>query len=280
MKKEASFFTINPQPYPASQINAGHWVTKPGYGTIRERGTQDWLLIYTISGAGQLAYPGGLYRTGPGDAALWPPGTYHDYRIGPQCEAWEIIWAHFLPWPHWLEFMDWPAQSNGFRLIQVDKASDRIDLKHILMRMCDLSAGPTPRYRLRALNALEDGFLRFAEYNPLAKESRIDSRIQKAMDLLCQNLPVSMPVNKLAHQCGLSGSRFAHLFVDELGMTVVEYREAQRMNKARQLLERSSFSIKEIAAMTGFESPFYFSRRFSLQNNRSPSEYRKSINQR
>jgi AraC family transcriptional regulator, arabinose operon regulatory protein len=274
MKKEASFFTLNPQPYPASQINAGHWVTKPGYGTIRERGTKDWLLIYTVHGSGRLGYSGGEYLTRSGDAVLWPPGTPHDYRIAPSCDAWEIIWVHFLPWLHWQEFINWPAQHNGFRLVHINQASDRSAILQILKRMCDLSAGPTFRHRLRALNALEDMLLRSAEYNPSAKESLIDTRIQKAMDLLCQNLTAPLPIGELARQCGLSESRFAHLFTDQLGMTPVEYRELQRMNKAKQLLERSSFSIKEIAAMIGFESPFYFSRRFSLHSNLSPSEYR------
>jgi AraC-like DNA-binding protein len=48
----------------------------------------------------------------------------------------------------------------------------------------------------------------------------------------------------------------------------------QRINRARQLLELTAMSIKEIAAEVGYENPFYFSLRFKKQTGTSPRDYR------
>ena len=48
----------------------------------------------------------------------------------------------------------------------------------------------------------------------------------------------------------------------ETGETPQHYLESLRMRRAADLLLRTGFSIKQIAAATGFESPFYFSQRF------------------
>ena len=45
--------------------------------------------------------------------------------------------------------------------------------------------------------------------------------------------------------------------------------------RARQLLARTTLSIKEIAAQTGFASPFYFSLRFKAASGSSPRDYRR-----
>ena len=46
------------------------------------------------------------------------------------------------------------------------------------------------------------------------------------------------------------------------------------MQRARQLLEADSLHVKEVAAVLGYDDPFYFSRVFKSVNRIAPSEYR------
>jgi|GEM_PF-6635919 two-component system, response regulator YesN len=46
------------------------------------------------------------------------------------------------------------------------------------------------------------------------------------------------------------------------------------MNKAKELLEDASLSIKEICTMSGYSDPNYFSRIFKKIENVTPSEFR------
>jgi len=78
----------------------------------------------------------------------------------------------------------------------------------------------------------------------------------------------------MATASGLSGSRFAHLFRDRVGLSPRAFVEAERMARARQLLEMSDLPIKEIAAQLGFASEFYFSTRFRRSAGQSPRDFR------
>jgi len=48
-----------------------------------------------------------------------------------------------------------------------------------------------------------------------------------------------------------------------------------RMDHARQLLDSTSSSIKEIAALVGYNDQFYFSRVFKSVHRMAPTEYRR-----
>jgi len=57
-------------------------------------------------------------------------------------------------------------------------------------------------------------------------------------------------------------------------MSPVDYRNRIRITNACSLLESTSLSVEEIAALVGFETPFYFSRLFKRAMGVSPRQYR------
>src|SRR5947209_7232399 len=64
-----------PLPAMGNPIHTGHFDVGLGYGTVREHGTADWLLIATVRGSGRFGHAGGELRTGPGDVVLLSPGS-------------------------------------------------------------------------------------------------------------------------------------------------------------------------------------------------------------
>ncbi|WP_300845227.1 helix-turn-helix domain-containing protein [uncultured Acetatifactor sp.] len=48
-----------------------------------------------------------------------------------------------------------------------------------------------------------------------------------------------------------------------------------RMDRARELLKNTGYSIQEISSLVGYADPLYFSRLFQKQTGRSPSVYRR-----
>ncbi|TDE08278.1 substrate-binding domain-containing protein [Dyadobacter psychrotolerans] len=61
-----------------------------------------------------------------------------------------------------------------------------------------------------------------------------------------------------------------------LGMSVNEYLQQVRLNKAKFLLRRDDLTVAEIAYKVGFSSPTYFSTAFKGKYNQTPMEYKKS----
>jgi signal transduction histidine kinase/DNA-binding response OmpR family regulator/ligand-binding sensor domain-containing protein len=57
------------------------------------------------------------------------------------------------------------------------------------------------------------------------------------------------------------------------GMSLVEFVKSHRLKRAAQILEKDSFQIAEVAYMVGFSDPKYFSKCFSKEFNKTPSEY-------
>jgi signal transduction histidine kinase/ligand-binding sensor domain-containing protein/DNA-binding response OmpR family regulator len=57
------------------------------------------------------------------------------------------------------------------------------------------------------------------------------------------------------------------------GMSLVEFVKSHRLKRAAQILEKDSFQIAEVAYMVGFSDPKYFSKCFSKEFDKTPSEY-------
>jgi len=57
------------------------------------------------------------------------------------------------------------------------------------------------------------------------------------------------------------------------GLAPVEYVRSIKLQKAAVLIEKSQYTIREIAFMTGFATPGYFSKLFKAKYDLSPSEY-------
>lgn len=83
-----------------------------------------------------------------------------------------------------------------------------------------------------------------------------------------------VPLDKLAQSLNLSESRLRHLFKAETGISPMQYLKAQRMQKARKLLETTFLNVKEVMLKVGAKDTSHFIRDFKKAFGLSPSQYR------
>ena len=69
---------------------------------------------------------------------------------------------------------------------------------------------------------------------------------------------------------------FSKIFKEDTGENFIEYLTNIRIEKAKELLSGSDYSMKEICAMVGYSDPNYFSRTFKKNVGVTPTEYKES----
>jgi AraC family transcriptional regulator of arabinose operon len=81
-------------------------------------------------------------------------------------------------------------------------------------------------------------------------------------------------VRSLAQGVSLSPSRFAHLFTEQLGHSLMKALREARLRHAARLLEATELPVERVGVAAGFSSPFHFSRAFRGRYGTPPGAYR------
>ncbi len=105
---------------------------------------------------------------------------------------------------------------------------------------------------------------------------RDEEAVFRALNFIDSHLGRHITLAELAAGSFLSVSRFSHLFRDFTGKPPLQYINELRIERAKNLLAYSEFTVSEIASELGFESLHYFSRLFRKTTGESPSAFRHS----
>lgn len=98
--------------------------------------------------------------------------------------------------------------------------------------------------------------------------------IQRAIRYIHLHYAEELTLADLAREAHLSTSYFSTLFKKKSGYGFREYLSKVRIDRARELLEKTGMGVTEIAEATGFDTQSYFSRVFHAHTGLSPSAYR------
>lgn len=102
----------------------------------------------------------------------------------------------------------------------------------------------------------------------------MDSRVEKTISLLEENLHRSSHYDEIAQVVNLSLPRLRCLFKAETGEPLARYQKALRMREARRLLENTFLNLKQIMLRVGIHDESHFVRDFKRTYNLSPMQYR------
>ena len=83
-----------------------------------------------------------------------------------------------------------------------------------------------------------------------------------------------LSLSEFAQSVNLSVWRLCHIFKSDVGMPPIRYLRLLRMERAKDLLESSFLSVKEIAFQVGLNDESHFVRDFKATYGFSPALYR------
>ena len=105
------------------------------------------------------------------------------------------------------------------------------------------------------------------------------SQVKKMKELLLyihSDYSNPLSLKDAADYCGYSVSYFTKFFKSFTGMTLVEYMNHYRLEKAAEMLITTDKSVIEISESTGFENHSYFIRLFQRYYQMTPLKYRRA----
>ena len=160
----------------------------------------------------------------------------------------------------------WLANSIQFSVRQAGGPGSGSDV--VLAKLSEVLFVETLRRFIRDLPDQQKGWLAGAR----------DPVIGEAIALLHKNPAHPWTIANLAHQVGVSRTRFAERFHYFLGEPPMAYLARWRLRLAAEILVSSNANVGEIAAEVGYASEAAFNRVFKREFGCPPAQFRRSRN--
>ena len=262
---------------------------------IPERLILDHELVLILSGRGQLRFTAPARDVIPfaaGSLLFIPPYARHDFLSDPG--EGEHVAVHFDLAPNFPPFASNVQRRapyevrlvHGLTLPRHTRTRPGDAANRALTGIVTHFARGEPPARLRAeallFNVLATLFDAAPDAGePAASDATINHvarvRIDRALAWLDRHLAGRVTPVDLARAAGLSASHFNRLFRRWTGRSPGEFVLHRRVEHARKLLGDVGLSIKEVAARSGFDDPYYFSKVFRRIDGLPPTHFREAL---
>ena len=100
---------------------------------------------------------------------------------------------------------------------------------------------------------------------------------KSAHTYIYENLDKKITIKDICDVVGCSKTTLISSFKKEFGTTVNVAITRARLDKAKKLLSKTDMSISEVSDATGFYDQAYFSKVFSAEYGKTPSEYKSEV---
>ncbi len=240
--------------------------SKNRYITIRERGRQDYHILFIYKGKCIAEYEDKTYTLNPGDFVVYYPTQRQKYAYHENIEH-HSFWLHF-------------SGSYAQTLLQncnltsgVHKASTGGDISDIkntyTLLVTEFNTKPI-MYKTKSTGLL---LLLLSQLysleNPIKKQNK---HVYALEDYIHNNYSAPPDIESFAKSANLSVDRFKHLFKEHTGMPIHNYLINVRLTQAKRLLKNTDMTVKEVSYAVGYRDELYFSRIYKKHMGISPSE--------
>ncbi|GGD75669.1 helix-turn-helix transcriptional regulator [Paenibacillus nasutitermitis] len=238
-------------------------------------------ISYIVSGKGVFYRDGIAFPVKAGDVMINLPGERHDGKADP-IEPFRYFYVGF----NFTESMDGPKS-----LVHIKKMFDRIQhpvmeddfgihgaFVSIFNELINLNSYSSLMIETNLYQIVVMAYRNFFEsrktdYSPQNKTDESKKIVYEVIHFIDYNLHKISELTQIAVELHYSYSYISHLFSKEVGLTIKEYYNRKRFEKAVEWLKTSDMNITQIAEKLHYQSIHTFSKAFSKNFGISPSEY-------
>ncbi|MEC0093717.1 AraC family transcriptional regulator [Paenibacillus macquariensis] len=134
---------------------------------------------------------------------------------------------------------------------------------------------------LNDVKAVEAALLRalldFTERVEQSQKNRLSKPIRICCEYIFNHLYQEITFDKLAELTGLNSSYLMNIFKEQIGMTMMNYIQKQRVEEAKKLLLMTNDTISSIGLRLTFYDQPHFIKVFKKHTSMTPKKYRSTI---
>ncbi|MGN0397891.1 MAG: AraC family transcriptional regulator [Candidatus Fimimorpha sp.] len=233
-----------------------------------------YLLHFITSGKGTYQVGERIYSLHENQAFLIYPDVITTYYAD-STHPWSYIWIEFdgVRAPNLLSDCGFSLHTPIYSAKNADCFHELIESLHYFLKY----PNETSVNLIGHLYLFLDLLVKYSAHPRKSNFSTIQEYyIQEALHYIEQNYYKNLTIEEIALHCGLTRSYFSKLFKKYLDISPQFFLLHYRMDKACELLSRTSSPVNEIAKAIGYENPLHFSRAFKNIYQVSPRSYRNS----
>ncbi|MDP4097270.1 AraC family transcriptional regulator [Paenibacillus sp. P96] len=277
---------------PVEFISCGHFISSVPW-THSERCIDSYEVLIGVHKTLYISQNGVEYELQPGQVLLLQPGLVHHGHK--PCEAGvSFYWFHFIPSAQveWLDEQEmarvWPALNGPdadrtcsdiyLPLMLTPQAVERINilfqqLQHIVHS--NYYTRQSAHYLTTSL-LIELTEQTITEVYRSAQLNKGDRNIAEIIEWVRIHAAQDISVADVASRFNYNRDYLSRFFKKKTGYNLQEYIHLLKIAKAKDILSRSSASVKLVSAKVGIEDEKYFMRLFKKYVQMTPTDYRKA----
>ncbi len=249
-------------------VSSGHFFCDKNYHLVRKT-FKSILVLYVLGGSFTFVNSQGRHITAhTGEAVLLDCYQPHEYYT---TEALEFLWVHICGADS-VKLYNEIVKANG----NVINAKDNQLIKKLISRIINSMEAPQ-RLSEQAIS-IDIYKLLLELLNPFSQsgnESKSEYITEQVRSYIFENLSEKLSLAVLSQIAQMSPSHFSRVFKAQTGFSPYDYVLTARLNKAKDLLQKTDLSISQIAEATGFNSESNFIYFFTGNTGVSPTKFRK-----
>jgi AraC-like DNA-binding protein len=250
--------------------DCGYFPHAEHHGWVRTRPIRQLVVILCLRGKGWCETSAGRFAVRAGQALLLPPGLPHAYGADAD-DPWTVWWVH-TDGASVKDLLHVAGASIDSVVRDIPDIYGSAALVEEIMRWMERD---TTEASLVRASGTAWHLLTSLAFSRAPSAGNAQDMVERAADYLRSHINRRVNVSDLADMSGMSASHFAAMFKKYTGVATITYQTQLRMASARELLDTTQQSVKEVANAVGYDDSFYFSRQFKKLHGLSPTAYRR-----
>ena len=267
-------FKDNSTPLVVGSCGTYRLKTRPKLPTCWQKGRRDYQILYVANGKTHFWFDGKEKIVSAGHMVLYKPDEIQKYVYYLEDNP-EVFWIHFTG-SDVKNILAYHGISLDEHVFYCGVLPDYKALFRKIIQELQLCRYGYEDYIASLFN---DILLLVDRQQHEQKKAtgNVQEQIERAAAYFNENYNTKISIDDYAESLHISTNWFIHNFKQYAGMSPAQYILSLRMVNAQSLLERTTYNIKEISEIVGYENPLYFSRVFKKEIGKSPAQYRKEM---